>query len=148
MTDSNAFVLKPSKNAPAEALAGLSILVVEDEIFIGMAVEQAIVEAGARSAELATNLQDVEECLAKNSYDAVILDLRLPDGETFDVGTRLLEQGVAVVIHSGHADLDHSQRLPQAVFCPKPSAPRDLVNSIVQAQRMAKMATIFGKAKG
>ena len=124
-------------------LDGLSILVVEDEIFIGMAVEQSLLDAGAHVAELATSLRDVEESLAKATFDAVILDLRLPDGETFAVGTRLLEQRVAVVIHSGHADLDHSQRLPHAVFCPKPSTPSDLVGSVLQARKMAKMGTIF-----
>lgn len=143
MTGSTSEVPAP-KPKPPGVLDGLSILVVEDEIFIGMAVEQSLLDAGARVAELATTLRDVEESLAKTAFDAVILDLRLPDGETFAVGMRLLEQKVAVIIHSGHADLDHSQRLPHAVFCPKPSTPSDLVSSVLQARKMAKMGSIFG----
>lgn len=130
--------------APADdLLKDLAVLVVEDEIFISLAVEQALRDSGAGKVDLATSLAEVGECLADAEYDAVVLDLRLPDGETFDVGMQLLDKHVPLVIHSGHADLDHSHRLPNAVFCAKPSTPQDLVNSVVEARKIATVSPIF-----
>ncbi|MEP2552053.1 MAG: hypothetical protein ABJH26_12230, partial [Marinomonas sp.] len=105
--------------------------------------EQALRDAGAETVDLATTLSEVEDCLAGTEYDAVVLDLRLPDGETFDLGTQLLDKHVPLVIHSGHADLDHSHRLPNAVFCAKPSTPQDLVHAVIEARKIAAVSPIF-----
>ena len=115
-------------------LAGLSILVVEDEVFVAKTLEKVFADYGAKKVDVALLLNSAEQMLAKQRYDAVVLDLRLPDGEALELAMGLLAKKVPVVIHSGHACYDLQERFPNAAYCPKPSAPYRLVESVLEGR--------------
>jgi len=62
----------------------MKVLIVEDERKVGQFIEQALDEQ-SHTARLVGSCAAAREALAESSYDAVILDLGLPDGDGFDL---------------------------------------------------------------
>jgi signal transduction histidine kinase/BarA-like signal transduction histidine kinase len=76
--------LRGPLNGPAEAVAGASVLIVEDETHLANAVVDALCDAGY----LVSHAADGEEALAKiaeQTFDLVVCDLKMPrlDGKAF-----------------------------------------------------------------
>ncbi|MFN3451411.1 MAG: response regulator, partial [Sphingorhabdus sp.] len=88
--------------ATTEATA-LRVLIVEDEILIRMNLAEMLYELNAEVTEAAT-LADAQSALDNNSFDVIITDIGLPDGnaETW-VGELLAAGHKGVIISSGHA---------------------------------------------
>jgi len=63
---------------------GMRILIVEDERRLGQFIRNGLREA-AYTAELATSCAAAEDALASGPFDAVILDITLPDGNGLDL---------------------------------------------------------------
>lgn len=114
-------------------LDGISILVVEDEAFIAMAIEDILKSEGAGRVVTAHSCQAAMKCLEGAPFDAAILDVRLPDGTTSQVAEKLAKTKTAVVFHSGHAERELLAEFPQASFLGKPAKSSDLVMSIREA---------------
>jgi DNA-binding response OmpR family regulator len=88
-----------------ERLDGHVILLVEDEPFILMELQQALEEAGARV--LATrSVQEALELLAIDTITASILDFKLQGGTADDLCHRLIELNVPFVIYSGYTNVE------------------------------------------
>ncbi len=115
-------------------LDGLSVLVVENEFLLALNLETIMRDAGAGLIELAASVADATKLIAATKFDAAILDIRLMDGDSLPLAVELIGQGVPVVIHSGHANLGHSQIVPDAVFLPKPSTPAEIVQAVLKAR--------------
>ena len=115
-------------------LTGLSVLILEDEILIAIAIKEFLSEAGANVIETATTLARARELLDV-SFDAAVLDIRLPDGSSYALAHDLLEQGIGVCFHSGHAGNDEMEAFPKAIFCAKPSTPKDLTEGVLASIR-------------
>ena len=113
-----------------QVLAGMSLLVLEDEILIAIALKEFLSEAGAMLVETTTTLARARE-LMSTSFDAAILDVRLPDGTSHGLAKDLLAQGTGVCFHSGHAESEEVDAFPNAIFCAKPSTPDDLVSGVL-----------------
>lgn len=62
----------------------MKILVVENERKVGQFVERALAEQ-AYTARLVGSCAEARDALAESPYDAVVLDLGLPDGDGFDL---------------------------------------------------------------
>lgn len=58
-------------------MSDLRVLVVEDEAFIAMLVEQAVEDNGDVVAATAANIQEAMHCAATSDYDVALLDLNL-----------------------------------------------------------------------
>jgi len=117
-----------------QTLAGLSVLVVEDEAFIAFALKTYLEEAGAKEVVTAGSLAETAQKLTEGRFDAAIVDVRLPDGEAYDMAASLIEQDVSVVIHSGHATSERNGQLAGAVFCAKPATPDELLKAVLDAR--------------
>ncbi len=75
------------------------VLVVEDGILVAMAIEDALIDRGVDVA-VATTLANARALVEQRRPDAVLLDLQLPDGQTFDLASTLYEQGCVVAFSS------------------------------------------------
>jgi two-component system copper resistance phosphate regulon response regulator CusR/two-component system response regulator QseB len=62
----------------------MKILIVEDQPKLGRSLRKGISEMGA-TATWAQNCSAASDALAESGYDAVVLDLGLPDGDGFDL---------------------------------------------------------------
>ena len=114
-------------------LSSMSILVVEDGVCIAFALESFLLEAGAVKVEIATTLADAETLVENSSFDAAVLDIRLPDGETYDLASALQRVGTPVIIYSGHVDEEHLKNLSPVIVCAKPAMPNEIVQCILDA---------------
>src|SRR6188768_3499930 len=87
------------------------VLVVDDETSILNTLKKALSLEGYQ-VDLAGGIALAEERLAKHSYDVVLLDVALPDGDGLELLARLRGAGneTAVLMMSGHATIDAAAR--------------------------------------
>lgn len=85
----------------------MKILIVEDERKIGQFVQNGLQEA-SYSTKLVHTAADAEDALAESHYDAIILDLGLPDGHGLDLLRRWRAAKFAepVLIVSAHGQVE------------------------------------------
>ncbi|MHC4938391.1 MAG: response regulator [Planctomycetota bacterium] len=98
------------------------ILVVEDEQVVANVACRMLKVVGHETHHVATGGEALDE-LAKGGYDAVLLDMTLPDGRSQDV-IAAVPESVKLVIMSGHTkeELD----LGELPFLAKPFQLPDL----------------------
>lgn len=77
-----------------------TILVLEDEMLIGLDLETSLVDAGFR-VTLARSCLEAEDFLADHQPDLAVLDVRLSDGECVVAARMLVEHGVPFIVHTG-----------------------------------------------
>lgn len=114
----------------AGSLDSLSILIVEDEVFIAQSLKANLLDAGARVVETAGGVSEAKAQIEATDYDLAILDIRLSDGEAFDLASSLTSRSVPVVVHSGHATSERNEHLTDVVFCAKPASPSEILQAI------------------
>lgn len=84
----------------------LRVLIIEDQNLIGKAIEKGLTEEGY-AVDWVNNLMDGLHLAREIEYDAVILDLMLPDGSGFEVlkGLRDLRSQTPVIILTAKDDI-------------------------------------------
>lgn len=100
------------------------VLVVDDEVPILTALQKTLSLEG-HTVDVAGGCRVAEERLSKRSYDIVLLDVALPDGDGVKLLERLRESGndTPVIMMSGHATVDaavRATRLGAIDFLEKP----------------------------
>ncbi|MEO1220075.1 MAG: response regulator [Pseudomonadota bacterium] len=118
---------------PNSELDGRSVLIVEDKMMVAIMLEQTFIDAGASDVTFACSIEDAWDAVSRKSFDFALLDIRLPDGYSFPLAIDLFAKGMPVTMHSAHAGIYHSARLPGIVFCPKPATPTELIQAAHKA---------------
>ena len=121
----------------------VDVLLVEDELFIALDLQETIEDAGFRVVGPCATLVEAEAAIERHAarFAAAVLDVRLADGTVFPAADRLHAAGVPLLFHSGHADdAALRQRYPSATVCPKPSAPDTLANALRRCAERQKAA--------
>lgn len=118
-------------------LAELRILIVEDEIFVAMAMEDALVCAGAEIVGPVMSVASGLEILdSEAQIDGAILDINLGKELVYPLAEALRDRGVPIIFHTA---LDDSAAIiasfPDAAICMKP---------VLSAQLVAMVAARFG----
>jgi DNA-binding response OmpR family regulator len=115
----------------AKLLAGLKVLVLEDEYLIAMDVEHLCLEHGAASVTIARELDEVPVAF---DFEAAIVDLMLGGQSTVDFAAGLSERGVPFVFASGYGEReDITSRFPGVPVVAKPYAGSDLIEALAAA---------------
>lgn len=100
-------------------LAGKTILVLEDEPIIAMALEDHLQFAGAVPVVAAT-LAQAHEAVAQQRLDAAILDVNVHGEKSYPVAESLRSQGIPFVFASGYGDTLHGEEFAEAPTVTKP----------------------------
>lgn len=100
-------------------LDGLTILVLEDEPIIAMALEEQLEDTGAKPVVVGS-LELAHEALADGTFDAAILDINVHGGKSYPVAHRLVELGVPFVFASGYGDTLNPQEFSGVPTVTKP----------------------------
>lgn len=112
-----------------QALAGRSILVVEDEPVIAMQLKTQLNGAGARVYS-AGRLTDALFMAEHPALSAAVLDFRLGSEDSAAVCRRLGELGIPFVIYTGFGDVDAFRNWPEAPVVSKPVEGRVLIDAV------------------
>lgn len=120
----------------AASLAGLKLLVVEDDYLIKLDVQRMLERAGATVVTAASVKEGVE--VANDVYHTAILDILLPDGEVRPVAEALAERQTPIVFYSGNADdIAWVAGFPNSVAVSKPAARSFLIETVRKQSSMA-----------
>jgi CheY-like chemotaxis protein len=107
-------------------LAGLKILVVEDDAIISMATELMLADCGCNAIAFACSVQEALAAIEAQRFDAVLLDLNLNGTLSDPVAAILKRQGVPFIVSSGYAPRTGGEA-SGAPTLPKPYMLGDLV---------------------
>lgn len=122
-------------DAPEGPLAGLRLLVVEDEPLVAMDCEFTLVEAGAVIAGVVGSIKDALEFIEKSDFDGALLDANLHGRPVDDIAAALTRRGVPFIFVSGYGQEGLPQAFSRAPALSKPYAPDDLIAAVEQLRR-------------
>ena len=88
------------------SVTGKTVLVLEDEPIIGLALEDQLTERGAR-VRYAERIEEALAILAAEPVDCAILDVNVHGHPSYDLAARLGEMGVPYLFATGYGDLSH-----------------------------------------
>lgn len=114
-------------------LAGKTVLVVEDEFFVGLEIAQTLESAGAEIVGPARTLEEAAELMSDGTPDMAVLDVDLDGLYSFDLALDLQRRGIRVVFATAHAD-DGNLFRGQVAAIPrigKPTTPRALLRALL-----------------
>lgn len=116
----------------SNALAGLRILLLEDEFLIAMDVELLCRDHGAAEVIIKGSAGELDEPI--EDFDVAIIDLMLGGTSTLPFAKRLRERGKPFVFASGLAGDDELlATFPDVRVVGKPYAGADLVEAVAAA---------------
>ena len=120
-----------SKTVPD--LAGLRVLLVEDEALIIMLVEDALADTGCEIAGVASRFDDAFTKAQTLDFDVAILDVNLNGLRTFPIAEAIKARGIPFVFATGYGATSVPDGLNAVPILQKPFASRDLERALRQA---------------
>jgi len=106
------------------------VLVIEDEMLIGMLLEDMLTELGHQVVAIVPRLKDALAAIAKDTFDLVILDVHLQGESALPVAEALIARKLPFVFATGYGE----QGLPEAYrghpVLQKPFAKDDLERTL------------------
>ncbi|HEX3861098.1 MAG TPA: HWE histidine kinase domain-containing protein [Stellaceae bacterium] len=125
---------RPAETTTAGALAGLTVLLVEDQALIAMDAEDTLRRLGAAAVHLALSAAEALERLETSTPDLAVLDFNLGSDTAAEVADILVERRVPFIFATGYSD---SVMLPARFrgvpIVRKPINDATLVTQITQA---------------
>lgn len=110
------------------------IVVVEDDPFIAMDIEAAMLDhLGDRTEIIVTDNLREAQGLVEEAVHCVLLDVDVVGGKTFDIARQLRERGTPFAFVSGSLPADLPPELREVAFVRKPFRPRDIVGFVRSA---------------
>lgn len=122
--------------ASGQALAGFSVLVIEDEYIVASVLAAHFTHAGVNVVGPVGNIEDALRVLVETPVDAAVLDLDLRGEKAYDVADRLNALEIPFVIATGYDDCALPARFSGIVRCRKPTTAQavlDALATVVQA---------------
>jgi CheY-like chemotaxis protein len=103
----------------SQSLAGLSVLIVEDEPMVALDQEQIVARLGCTEVHCAHRLSDGLEVICMLQPDLCILDINLAGEPAFPLAERLEQLGVPFLLVTGYSDVQiPKQWLPKVIRKP------------------------------
>ena len=97
----------PVAGADAYPLAGISILVAEDEPLNQAVLQENLIESGAAVVMVGNGLEAVERVLldGRDAYDIVLMDIQMPELDGCEAARRIgeLAPGLPIIAQTAHA---------------------------------------------
>jgi light-regulated signal transduction histidine kinase (bacteriophytochrome) len=122
----------------ATPVAGLRVLLVEDQFVIALDAERLLKEAGAAEVEIAATPDEAERLLAAHRPDVAVLDGNLGRVTSIPVAQKLLDLGVPFILPTGYGD---SQMIGEAFrripVVRKPYSGHSLVAAIEEVRHLS-----------
>src|SRR5918992_1579146 len=111
-------------------LAGMRILVAEDEFFIALVVEETLQSLGCTVLGPFSDLAQATEAAEREPVDAAVLDINLRGEMVYPLAERLHRHGIPFVFTTGYAVADLPERFRVFDCLRKPVDPRTLKQAV------------------
>ncbi|UWR21231.1 response regulator [Sulfitobacter sp. S190] len=106
----------------------MRILLAEDEALVAMDFEAEVEDRGLGEVVIVHTLADAKEKIATDHFDWAVLDLNLPDGQTFELADQLVSKGVKICFTTGADIQPATLALYDARAFAKPVSMPDICN--------------------
>ena len=117
----------------------LRILLVEDELLLGLQAQTELETAGHKVVGFATSLEQGIEFAQELDFDFALLDIRLGDEDSVPIAEKLLNRKVPFAFVTGFEDeLILPVHLRSAPRFPKPYSIAAILDSIVRPENKAE----------
>ena len=110
-------------------LSGTTILVLEDEPIIGLALEDMLMGEGA-FVLLASGLEEARQMIASREIDSAILDVNVHGAQSYPVALLLAEQEVPFIFATGYGDRSHPSEFAGVPTIAKPYSLGDISSAL------------------
>jgi DNA-binding response OmpR family regulator len=120
-----------------EQLASLRILIVEDEILVGMMLEETLEDAGAGRVSVAHTLERARVSVQEEEFDGVLLDINLHGETSVGIAEDLAIREIPFIVVSGYGRKESD---PSVIK----NAPR-LRKPFTRAELLHSLAEVFGR---
>jgi CheY-like chemotaxis protein len=118
----------PGAKGTGKSLAGVTILVVEDEALLAFDLRDSLEEAGAKVVGPVPSLSGAIRAATEEQFDAAILDIDLQGKDVFPAAEILLERGLPFLFHTGHGNYSElPERFADVPLYLKPGCPSELI---------------------
>lgn len=124
------------------------VLVVEDEILIGMLTMNMVKDLGYATLGPMTNLADANAVIDQDDFDVAVIDLNLNGFSAYPLADALDSRGVPFMFVTGYASDSVDGRFSHVPLIQKPIPKDQLANAIAQlvagrvARRRQKLSTV------
>ena len=124
-------LFREPQNLSPNVLAGLRVLVLEDEFLIAMDVEMLCRDHGAADVIIKRSLDEFDGSDNFADFDVAIIDLMLSNVSTLPFAKRLAKAGRPFIFASGYVEVDEVlEAFPGVPVIGKPYMGTDLVNAV------------------
>jgi len=117
---------KDSTKMTGQSTARRRVLVVEDEMLIGMLLEDMLTDLGHEVAAIVPRLKEALAAVDRETYDLAILDVHLHGESGFPVAEALIAKGVPFVFATGYGERGLPETYRGRPVLQKPFAKDDL----------------------
>lgn len=106
--------------------AAKRVLIVEDEMLIGMLLEDMLADIGHAVAATTSRVKDALAAVEKETFDIAILDVHLHGESAFPVAEALTKRGIPFVFATGYGERGLPEAYRDRPVLQKPFAKDDL----------------------
>lgn len=123
--------MKRSGSGTADALRGLSVLIVEDEFLLLIELEAVLHEAGVESVHTCRTIGEATNMLDSRPVSAAILDVRIGQESVAPVAHQLAERHTPFVFYTGQTERDPViQEWSDHPVLSKPTPPQRVISTL------------------
>lgn len=114
-------------------LAGLHVLVVEDDPMIGLLVEDTLLDAGCHVCGPYMSFETGMNAAETEAVDVAVLDVNLAGALSYPIAETLVARGIPFVLTSGYGDSAAPPEHPNWLTCTKPFTTETLTEALRSA---------------
>ena len=116
-------------------LAPITLLLLEDEPFIALDIEEVLNSAGVRNIHTVSTCREAEVWLRGATPHVAVIDPRLTDGICSVAVKHLVAHEVPFVVYSGDTDtlVEEEPAFGRGIWLTKPCAPDELITAVGRA---------------
>lgn len=114
-------------------LAGIRVLVVEDEGAVAFMIEEMLEDLGCVVAASVASIARAEDAVDSHAFDVVVLDVNLAGATTFDLARELDRRRLPYVFSTGYGGAGLPPDIRDRPVLTKPFAASDLQHAIKSA---------------